>query len=281
MSDNLMSFFLRHPFFRILRDLAALYILFVVLVYFFQRKLQYFPDSAIVPNPSGDGFRGLETVELATPDGTRFVSWHWPGNLPSTLVIFHGNAGHRGHRLEWIADLHRLGYGIFILDYRGYGGSEGSPTEQGLYADAETAVRWLRGKSKKQLVYFGESLGCGVAVETASRLPPSALILQSGFASGVDVARNAYPFLPVRWLLTDRYDSSVKIQNIHCPVMVIHGDRDSIIPIRFGKVLFDLANEPKEWFSIVGANHNDLTWVGGKGYLETIDAFLRRHLKLK
>jgi fermentation-respiration switch protein FrsA (DUF1100 family) len=281
MQENLVTLFLRHPFFRILRVLAVLYVLLLVVVYLFQRKLQYFPDSSIVPNPAGNGYLGLETIELYTPDGVRLVSWHWPGSLPTTLVIFHGNAGHRGHRLEWISDLHRLGYGIFILDYRGYGGSEGAPSEQGLYVDAETAARWLKEKTKTQLVYFGESLGCGVAVETACRIPPASMILQSGFASAGDIAQNAYPFLPARWLLKDRYDSSRKMQNIHCPLLVIHGDQDSVIPIRFGKALFDLANEPKEWSPIVGADHNDLQWVGGKKYLKTIDAFLQRHPRLK
>ncbi len=281
MLDNLMNFFLRHPFFRILRFLAVIYVLLLVVIYLFQRKLQYFPDSSIVPTPAGNEFRGLETIELVAPDGIRLANWYWPGSLPTTLVIFHGNAGHRGHRLEWLADLHRLGYGTFILDYRGYGGSEGSPSEQGLYMDAETVIRWLKVKTNTQLVYFGESLGCGVAVEAATRIPPESLILQSGFASGGDVAQNAYPFLPARWLLTDRYDSVSKMQTIHCPVLVIHGDQDSIIPMRFGKALFDSANEPKEWSPIAGANHNDLSWVGGKEYLKTIDAFLRQHLKLK
>jgi fermentation-respiration switch protein FrsA (DUF1100 family) len=273
------NLFINHPFIRILRDLAALYVLFVLVVYLFQRKLQYFPDSSIVPTPVGDEFRRLQTIELSTPDGVRLLSWHWPGSVPTTLVVFHGNAGHRGHRLEWIADLHRLGYGIFILDYRGYGGSEGSPSEQGLYTDAETAVRWLRENTKTQLTYFGESLGCGVAVETACRIPPKALILQSGFVSGADIAQNAYPFLPARWLLKDRYDSSAKVQQIHCPLLFVHGDQDSVVPFRFGKALFDLANEPKQWSPIAGANHNDLSWVGGKEYLKTIDGFLRQHLK--
>lgn len=281
MLDNLMNFFLHNPFFRFLRVLTALYVLLLVVIYLFQRKLQYFPDSSIVPTPAGNEFRGLETIELDTPDGVRLASWYWPGSLPTTLVIFHGNAGHRGHRLEWLADLHRLGYGTFILDYRGYGGSEGSPTEQGLYLDAETAIRWLKANTKTQLVYFGESLGCGVAVETASRIPPETLILQSGFASAGDVAQHAYPFLPARWLLSDRYDSLSKMQKIHCPVLVIHGDQDSVIPMRFGKALFDSANEPKEWSPIVGANHNDLQWVGGKEYLKSIDGFLRQHLTLK
>ena len=281
MLDKLMNFFLHNPFFRFLRVLTALYVLLLVVIYLFQRKLQYFPDSSIVPTPAGNEFRGLETIELDTPDGVRLANWYWPGSLPTTLVIFHGNAGHRGHRLEWLADLHRLGYGTFILDYRGYGGSEGSPTEQGLYLDAETAIRWLKANTKTQLVYFGESLGCGVAVEAACRTPPETLILQSGFASAGDIAQNAYPFLPARWLLSDRYDSLSKMKSIHCPVLVIHGDQDSVIPMRFGKTLFDSANEPKEWSPIAGANHNDLSWVGGKEYLKTIDAFLRQHLKLK
>jgi fermentation-respiration switch protein FrsA (DUF1100 family) len=129
--------------------------------------------------------------------------------------MFHGNAGHRGHRLDWIEDLHRLGYGVFALDYRGYGGSEGSPSEEGFYRDGEATLRWLGKQGIRDLVYFGESLGCAVAVEMARRYSPLALILQSGFSSALDVARNAYPYLPVR-LLMGSFDSKQKIAKILC-----------------------------------------------------------------
>ena len=261
-----------------LRNLAAIYIIFIFLVYLFQRKLQYFPDPSEVPLPQGEEYLGLETVDLTTVDGLHITGWHWPGDRTVTLLIFHGNAGHRGHRLNWVRDLQSLGYGVFILDYRGYGGSDGSPTEEGLYRDGEAALQWLQHKKDPKLVYFGESLGCGVAVELAVRHPPEALILQSGFSSALAVARKAYPYLPVRLLMKDRYECMEKIQKVSCPLLIIHGERDSLIPIGIGRELFEAAREPKEWFPLPGADHNDLPWIGGRAYLEKIDAFLRRHV---
>jgi hypothetical protein len=266
-------------YWRLVRDLAVLYLVFAGLVYLFQRKLQYFPDPANVPLPPDPKYRGIQTVNLTTTDGLRLFAWHWPGRFTATLVIFHGNAGHRGHRLDWIEALHSLGYGVFALDYRGYGGSEGSPTEEGLYRDAEAALRWLGEQGIRDLVYFGESLGCGVAVEMAKRQPPVALILQSGFSSALDVARKAYPYLPVRLLMKDRFDSKQKMATILCPVLFIHGERDSVIPLKLGRVLYEAANEPKTWFPIAGADHNDLPGVGGKTYLDGIQGFLQRQVR--
>jgi len=270
-----MILFLGHFYWRLLRNVAVLYLVFAGLLYLFQRKLQYFPDPTSVPLPRGPRYHRIEAVSLATTDGLRLFAWHWPGSFTATLVIFHGNAGHRGHRLDWIEDLHSLGYGVFILDYRGYGGSEGSPTEEGLYRDGEAALGWLGRQGIRDLVYFGESLGCGVAVELAKRQPPRALILQSGFSSAVDVARKAYPYLPVRLLMKDRFESKEKMAKILCPVLFIHGERDSIIPLKLGRALYEAANEPKTWFPIAGADHNDLPWVGGKTYLDGIQEFLR------
>ncbi len=261
---------------QILKNLVTIYILFAALIYLFQRKLQYFPDPSGVPVPEGREYSGLETVALITSDGLRVLGWYWPGSRPVTLIIFHGNAGHRGHRLTWMANLRALSCGIFILDYRGYGGSEGWPSEEGLYHDGEAALKWLKQRGSDKLVYLGESLGCGVAVELATRHPPEAVILQSGFSSALDVARKAYPYLPVGLLMKDRFENRKKVAKIRCPVLVIHGERDSIIPIQLGRALFEAANEPKEWFPISGADHNDLPWIGGKSYLEKIDSFLSR-----
>jgi uncharacterized protein len=265
-------------YWRFIGQLALIYLVFTVIVYLFQRKLQYFPDSAGVPLPHELKYGGIKTVNLTTKDGMRLYAWYWPGRCPLTLVIFHGNAGHRGHRLDWIADLHSLGYGVFALDYRGYGGSEGSPTEEGFYRDGEAALEWLRKQGIRDVVYFGESLGCGVAVEMARRQPPVAMILQSGFSSALDVARNAYPYLPIRLLIKDRFDSKQKMAKVHCPVLFIHGERDSIIPLKLGRALFEAANEPKTWFPIPEADHNDLPWVGGKAYLDGIQRFLQRQV---
>ncbi len=260
---------------RLLRDLAALYLLVLGLAFLFQRRLQYFPDASPVPLPQGERYRDLKEVQLMAVDAVRLWAWHWPGRLGTTLLVLHGNAGHRGHRLDWIEDLRGLGWGIFILDYRGYGGSAGTPTEEGLYRDAEAAANWLKEHAQK-LVYLGESLGCGVAVELANRQPAAGMILQSGFSSAVDVARTAYPYLPVRMLMKDQYESTAKMSRISCPMLVIHGERDSLIPVRLGRALYEAAREPKEWWAVPGADHNDVPHVGGREYLRKIDEFLRR-----
>ncbi len=263
-------------YWRLIRDLAIIYLLLLGLVFLFQRRLQYFPDASPVPIPRGDKYRDLQEVRLVSTDSLSLWAWHWPGRHATSLLVLHGNGGHRGYRLEWIEDLHALGWGILILDYRGYGGSSGTPTEEGLYHDAETAANWLKQNGKQKLVYLGESLGCGVAVELATRQPPAGLILQSGFSSAVEVAAQAYPYLPVRWLMKDRYESTAKMAKISCPVLVIHGERDSLIPVRLGRALYEAAREPKEWWVVTGADHNDLSQVGGQEYLRKIEEFLCR-----
>lgn len=263
---------------RVARLFGAAYLAVAVFAYVFQRRLLYFPSPGPVPLPEGPRYRGIEEFHVRAADGTRLVGWYWPGERPIDILIFHGNAGHRGHRLEWLEGLRSLGCGLAILDYRGYGGSEGSPTERGLYLDAEAALSWLeeRGERKREIVYFGESLGTAVAVELARRRPPAALILQSGFSSAADVGQRAYPFLPVRALMKDRFDSASKIGEVSAPILCIHGARDSIAPIRFARKLYEAAREPKEWFEVAAADHNDIPWVAGEEYLARIAAFLRK-----
>jgi fermentation-respiration switch protein FrsA (DUF1100 family) len=259
------------------------YVAVAALAYVFQRRLLYFPDSSAVPLPSGREYAGLEEFSVTAADGTRLEGWYWPASSSDPtpdvdLLIFHGNGGHRGHRLEWMEMLRPLGCGICIVDYRGYGGSEGSPTEEGLYADAEAALAWLQARGPGKLVYFGESLGTGVAVELARRHPPTAMILQSGFSSAVEVGQAAFPFLPVKLFLRDRYDNLSKLPEVQAPVLVIHGDRDRVVPLRFGRRLFEATLEPKEWLEIPGADHNDLPWVATRDYLARLKDFLARHI---
>ena len=168
---------------------------------------------------------------------------------------------------------------ICIPDYRGYGGSKGSPTEDGLYKDAEATLAWLRGRGATNFVYYGESLGTGVAVEMARRQSPCGLVLQSGFPSATAVAQSVYPFVPVALLIKDSYDSASKMGEISCPVMMIHGDRDNIIPMKFGQALYDATPQPKEWLTIHGAGHNDLPWASGPEYLDGLEQFLGRCLE--
>lgn len=248
-----------------------------LLIYLVQRQLQYFPDPSPVERPAGEDFKTLEELNLVTTDGVRISAWYWPGKRLDNVLMFHGNAGHRGHRLDWARGFHELGFGVFLLDYRGYGGSDGSPTEQGLFLDAQAALRWLSQKPGR-VIYLGESLGSGPAIELAVAQPPTAIILHAPLTSAVDVAQAAYPFLPVRLLLKDRYENDRKIGRITSPVLVIHGERDSVIPFRLGRRLFETATSPKEWLAVPEADHNNLAEVGGRLYWKTIQSFLEKSL---
>ena len=177
-----------------------------------------------------------------------------------------------------MANLRSTGAGFFLLDYRGYGGSGGSPTEEGLYLDARAARDWILQHAPGELIYLGESLGSSIAVDLAAEHPPAAMVLQSGALSLVDVAKSAYPFLPVALLLKDRYDLRDKIGSIDCPLLCIHGDEDRIIPMRLGRQLFDASEEPKEWYEVRGGDHNDMPLEGGEPYYERIRDFLRRNV---
>ena len=258
----------------LLKGLLVVYVVLVGSVYLFQRKLQYFPNADPVPLPQAQAFRGLQEVELETEDGNRLLSWYWPGDRPLTLVYFSGNGGNRADRLEWARDFHRLGFGLFLLEYRGYGGNPGTPTETGLYRDAQAALDWLARDPGRKLAYLGESLGSGVAVEMATRAAPAGLIIQSGFSSAADVGQHRYPLLPVGLLMKDPFDSLPKIGDLRCPLLSIHGDRDRTVPLSLGRALFDAAPEPKEWLPVPGAAHNDVSGVGGESYWKKIDDFL-------
>ncbi len=253
--------------------LAGMYAALVLAAFILQRRLEYVPDPSSPLAPRGEG---LQEVELTAEDGVRLEAWYWKGERPLTYVVFHGNAGHRGDRLHWITRLRSTGAGVFILDYRGYGGSGGSPTEAGLYRDGEAALAWVRENVEGSLVYVGQSLGTGVAVEMAARHMPRALILQAASISAAATAQRAYPFLPVRLLMWDRYDCSERIAAVRCPVLFVHGEQDRIVPIALGRALFEAAREPKTWWAVPGAGHNDLTDVAGGDYLPRLEGFLGR-----
>ena len=244
-------------------------------VFFMQRWLIYHPQRAAVATPPTALFPGLRDVRLDAEDGVTLHAWYWPseGNRPIVLFL-HGNGGDRGHRRDVLRALHARGYGVFALDYRGYGGSGGAPSEDGLYLDAEASVKWLLGRGHDRLVYFGESLGTGVAVELAKRRPPAALILEAPFDSLTEVARHHFPWLPVRWLLRDRFESAAKIAAFDAPLLIIHGDDDRVVPQARGRALFEAATEPKTWVAVPNAGHNDLRSRLGDAYYDRIDAFL-------
>jgi fermentation-respiration switch protein FrsA (DUF1100 family) len=177
---------------------------------------------------------------------------------------------------------HHLGVAVFIYDYRGYGRSDGNPNERGVYADAQAAYRWLvdeKGITPNDIVLHGESIGAAVALELALNVPHGALIMESPFTSAVEMGERTMPWIPVRRLMRNRFESIEKISNYHGPLLVTHGTRDSIVPFEMGERLFKEANDPKVFYAVRGADHNDVPFVGGVAYFRAIDDFLKSYLK--
>ena len=232
----------------------------------------YHPDG--VPGPADAVAAGMEVVVYETADGLALNGWYRAArDGRSTLVYFHGNAGHLGDRAFLARPYLEAGYGVLLAGYRGYGGNPGRPSEEGLYADGRAAVAWLAdaGVPPDRRVLFGESLGTGVAVQMAAEDEIAGLILQSPFTSVVEVGQDAVPWFPVSLLMTHRFDSLSKIPQITAPLLLIHGEADRVIPIRFGRRLFEAAPEPKTAHFVPGAGHNDLYRFGTS---EIVIAFL-------
>jgi len=220
----------------------------------------------------------LEDVWFRAADGPRLFGWYVeaPG-AAATLLWCHGNAGNIIHRLENLGLLHHLGLSVFLFDYRGYGRSEGSPSEEGLYRDAEAAARHLREVRQVppgRLILFGRSLGGAVAGDLAAKQPAAGLILESAFPSVAAVAKLMYGGLPMHLFLQARFDLAERLGRVSIPVLVIHGDQDELIPAELGREVFAAAREPKQFYLVRGAGHNDLYHVGGAAYFERLGRFV-------
>ncbi len=265
---------------KLLLGLVVVYAAICALVFFTQRRLQYLPTRERPELPHAAPFDQIREVTLRTADGLELGAWHWPARDPGapngdiTLVAFHGNGGHRGHRLGILRALNATGAGVLMPDYRGYGENAGAPTERGLYLDGEAAVAWARREVGGRLVLLGQSLGGGVATELAARHEPDGLILINAAASLLDIARGAYPWLPVGLLMRDRFEAEARIPAVGCPLLAIHAARDTIVPIELGRRLFEAARGPKEFWEVRDAGHNDLLEVAGAEYVRRIRAFL-------
>lgn len=248
--------------------LAIVYSVVLVTSFIKQRSLIYvpnFPNRAAPPAPVAVGL-DMQVVSVKTEDGLSLIAWYaapTKAGLP-VVTVFHGNAGNLSHRAFIAEAFIKKGYGVFLAEYRGYGGNRGTPTESGLYADARSAISWLNSKGFKNsdIVIYGESIGAGVAVQVATEFKPKMLILQSAYSTFSDVAKSRFWFLPVDILLLDRFESIAKIAKVNAPVLIIHGERDNIIPINLAKDLFEAAREPKTFISIPKASHNDVYKYG-------------------
>jgi fermentation-respiration switch protein FrsA (DUF1100 family) len=247
---------------RLLKGAVIVYLMMVAILFFAQRSMLYVRTTARPMLNIAALEPKREIVCLATPDGLHLRSWYFrPGRAGAPVVVFlHGNAGDIGNHIPWAKFLIDAGYGVLALEYRGYGGNPGSPTEDGLYDDARGAFDFLKqqGIADRDVALFGESLGTGVAVQMATEHEVGAVILRSPYTSIPDVAAVQFWYVPVHWLVRDRFDSLSKIAKIHAPLMVFHGDSDTLIPIALGRRLYDAAPEPKTWLAVPGAGHNDV-----------------------
>ena len=245
-------------------------------IYAFQRDLQYFPTRRDPP-PEEAGLNGVERVTLPTPDGETLVLWVSPPQSGRPTILFlHGNAGEIADRADRFAFYQAQGYGVAFLSYRGYGGSTGAPSETGLLTDAKAAYDHLRqqGIAPDRIVLVGESLGTGPAVITAAANPVAAVILEAPYSTAVDIARRAYPWAPVGLLMKDQYRSRDHIAAINAPLLILHGQKDRVIPPGFGKRLFDAARDPKTFLSLGPVGHEALfdpaTWAAGAAFIDRL-----------
>lgn len=261
----------------------------------FEEKFIYFPMKypggfwfvKSFDSPEGAISPGIEDCNFTTEDGVKLHGWlctphrntggkHEPVPYEMTLLWFHGNAGNITMRYELIRAMMNIPVRVFIIDYRGYGKSEGKPSEQGLYMDARAAWNYLtveRRTSPDRIIIFGKSLGGAPAVDLASKVDAAGLIVQSSFSSAAEMSARMMPFLP-RFLLRTKMDSASKIKKVHCPKLFIHSTTDEVVPYKLGRKLFNAAPEPKEFYEIKGARHNETHVVGGKAYFEKLKSFV-------
>lgn len=255
--------------------LAFFVILFIIWVRYIEMHSIYFPMKEITITPEAIGLH-YEEVYFRTSDKKRLHSWFIPNDKAEFTVIFcHGNAGNISHRLEKIALFHNLGLNIFIFDYRGYGKSEGMPSEAGLYKDIDAAYKYLNEKrniSKGNIILYGESLGGPIAVNLATKSEVEALITEGAFTSTKDMAKMYYPLMP-HFIMQNKLDSLSKIKNIKCQKLIIHSLDDEIVPFRLGEELFKAASPPKKFLKIRGS-HNTCFLDSQREFTEGIKSFV-------
>ena len=247
-----------------------------LILYFMQPTFLYRPTPDILYTPGELGM-DFEEVLFTTEDGLELFGWYIPSEgAELTLLFCHGNGGNITHRLDSINIFRELGLNCFIFDYRGYGNSEGKPTEEGTYLDAKAAYKWLRENKKvaaHNIIIFGRSLGASIAARLAGQVESRGLIIESGFTSYADMGKKIYPYMPVRWFAAFNYNTLEYIEKVHCPVLVVHSQTDELVPFQFGLELYENANEPKRLLEITGS-HNDGFLVSGQTYTNNLREWL-------
>ena len=265
---------------KIILTLAASYVLLLGIIYLLQDRMLYLPNVAgreLIMTPADAGM-DFEDVLIATADSVTLHGWFIKGQSPHVLLFFHGNAGNISHRLDSLRQFWSLGLSVMIIDYRGYGQSEGKTTEAGTYRDADAAWRYLtqgRGVRPEDIVVFGRSVGASVAARLASEQDPQGLIVESSFTSVPDIAAELYPWLPARWLSRLSHATRDYVRDVRCPVLVVHSRDDEIVPFHHGEAIFTAAPEPRSLLELRGT-HNDAFIRDERSYIEGVRAFLAR-----
>jgi hypothetical protein len=262
---------------------TSFYVLLALMLFLFQDRMVFlsnFPGRALTATPQDAGFE-YEDVTLETSDGLKLHGWFVPAAHASGVVLFlHGNAGNISHRLDSIAIFRELGLDTLIIDYRGYGQSQGKPSERGTYLDAEAAWHYLvnsRGVAEERIIFFGRSLGGGVAAWLANQYRPAALIIESSFSSALDMARKLYPIMPVRLITRLEYPVSEYVSRLQCPLLVVHSRDDEIIPFTMAEAIYNSAAEPKSLLEIWG-DHNNGFLLSRDRYLSGLNEFIQENL---
>ncbi|WP_137894866.1 alpha/beta hydrolase [Ramlibacter sp. 2FC] len=261
---------------------GAAYAALLGLVFLLQAHLLYFPGVGrqVQQTPKDLGL-DYETLWLTTEDGVRIEAWYVPApGARGVALLAHGNAGNLSHRVGYAPLFHRLGYALLLFEYRGYGRSEGQPSEAGTYADARAAWHHLvaqRGVAPERIVLVGESLGGAVVARLAAAERPGALVLASSFVSVPELAAELYPWLPARWLARYHYDTLEAVSRLACPVFIAHSRQDEIVPFRHGQRLFAAASEPKVFLEMAGG-HNEGLLFTHEAWGQTLGHFLEQHL---
>jgi hypothetical protein len=268
-------------FLRLLAVVVVCYLVFLVVLRFNESRMLYVPGgSRTLLDPPPELDLGVQRVRLVASDGVRLVSWAMPADSGSGywLLICHGNAGNISEvgRPYHYAGLRALGLSLFAFDYRGYGESEGMPSEEGLYRDADAAYRYLRDTMAvppSRIVVFGHSLGSAVAVELVNRVPAAGLVLDGALTSVIERAQELFPYAPVRWVARSRYPSIERVGRLSLPKLFLHAQGDEVIPLAHGRRLFEAAAEPKEFVALRGG-HGDAFEVDSAAYFGAIGRFV-------
>jgi len=242
-------------------SILAAYGLLLGGMFAFQRSLLYFPPND-QPEASTARETGMEAVTVTTEDGLDLMHWYRPPAAPDgpVVVIFHGNAGHIGDRVPKYWPLLQAGLGVFFASYRGYGGNPGRPSEERLTADALSVMGHLesRGIPSERIVLYGESLGTGLAIKLAAEHPVAGLILEAPPGSIAELAQSHYWYVPAKWLLLDQWNAIDLMDQVTAPLLLIHGEADRVVPVRFGRRVYEAATGPKEGLYLENGGHADL-----------------------